>query len=164
MTGYEKQASQLKAWARSIARLHSLELLNFTTSFVDGEVFPKIVDEYIPIYLAFGHRLILQPTAWARGSEYSAVLPPSVSSDKFSSKLVLLTDACSVYLWALQKTSRIGPILHDYSLGLDLLMPACAHYQDSRSASIIQRLPNASGAKLSLTSVACFENLRTAAR
>lgn len=48
MTGYEKQASQLKAWARSIARLHSLELLNFTTSFVDGEVFPRIVDDYIP--------------------------------------------------------------------------------------------------------------------
>lgn len=33
MIVYEKEASQLKAWARSIARLHSLEVLNFTTSF-----------------------------------------------------------------------------------------------------------------------------------
>lgn len=48
MTEYERQASQLKACARSIARLHSLEVLKFTTSSVDGEVFPRIVDEYIP--------------------------------------------------------------------------------------------------------------------
>lgn len=47
MTGYERQASQLKAWAGSVARLHSLEVLNLTTSFVDGEVFPRIVDEYM---------------------------------------------------------------------------------------------------------------------
>lgn len=48
MTGYGRQASQLKAWAGSVARLHSLEVLNFPTPFVDGEVFPRIVDEYIP--------------------------------------------------------------------------------------------------------------------
>lgn len=64
MTGDKNQASQLKAWARSIARLHSLEVLNFTAPFADGEVFQRMVDEYIPpTCMAFGLRLMLQPTA-----------------------------------------------------------------------------------------------------
>lgn len=36
----------LKAWARSIAAIHGLAVNNLTTSFADGRVFGKIVEEY----------------------------------------------------------------------------------------------------------------------
>lgn len=42
----KKQTHWLKAWARIIAQRHGLRVLNLTTSFADGKVFDKIVDEY----------------------------------------------------------------------------------------------------------------------
>lgn len=45
----EKRSYQLKRWARSIAQLHGLKLENFTTSFADGKIFHKIIDEYMPL-------------------------------------------------------------------------------------------------------------------
>ncbi|KAI9707403.1 MAG: hypothetical protein M1836_000364 [Candelina mexicana] len=44
--GLEKYTFLLELWARNIARLHGLRVTNLTTSFADGRVFEKIVDEY----------------------------------------------------------------------------------------------------------------------
>lgn len=47
LEGFEKQRHRLRAWAKAIAKLHGLEIRNFTSSFADGAIFHKIVDEYI---------------------------------------------------------------------------------------------------------------------
>lgn len=44
--GLAKQTSLLKEWARAIAARHGLQVLNLTTSFADGTIFGKIIDEY----------------------------------------------------------------------------------------------------------------------
>ncbi len=46
LEGLEKYTFLLKLWAKSIAKLHGLKVTNLTTSFADGKVFEKIVDEY----------------------------------------------------------------------------------------------------------------------
>ena len=46
--GLKRQSSLLMAWAKSIAKLHEINIRDFTTSFADGAIFHKIVDEYIP--------------------------------------------------------------------------------------------------------------------
>ncbi|KAI9817773.1 MAG: hypothetical protein M1827_000892 [Pycnora praestabilis] len=44
--GLERYTLLLKLWASSIAKRHGLKVRNLTTSFADGKVFEKIVDEY----------------------------------------------------------------------------------------------------------------------
>ena len=46
--GFDKQMFLLKKWAGIIACRHNLQVHNLTTSFADGKVFGKIVDEYQP--------------------------------------------------------------------------------------------------------------------
>ncbi|KAL2048444.1 hypothetical protein N7G274_000356 [Stereocaulon virgatum] len=46
--GLERHTCLLRTWARTIACRHGLRVLNLTTSFADGRVFGKIVDEYRP--------------------------------------------------------------------------------------------------------------------
>lgn len=46
LEGFEKQKHRLRAWAKAVAKLHGLEIWNFTSSFADGAIFHKIVDEY----------------------------------------------------------------------------------------------------------------------
>lgn len=41
-----KKTSLLKEWARAIAARHGLQVSNLTTSFADGTIFGKIIDEY----------------------------------------------------------------------------------------------------------------------
>lgn len=58
LEGSEKQIHQLKAWAKGIAELHGLEIRNLTTSFANGLIFHKIVDEYnfhIPSIRSLSH-------------------------------------------------------------------------------------------------------------
>lgn len=50
--GLEKQTSLLKSWAQMIARRHGLQVLNLTTSFADGKIFEKIIDEYQSLQLS----------------------------------------------------------------------------------------------------------------
>ena len=52
LEGLEKHTYLLKTWARLIGIRHGLQVLNLTTSFADGSVFGKIVDEYRP-YLPY---------------------------------------------------------------------------------------------------------------
>ncbi|MCJ1227408.1 hypothetical protein MMC12_004063 [Toensbergia leucococca] len=42
----QRQTILLRGWARAIGAAHGLRVLNLTTSFADGQVFAKIVDEY----------------------------------------------------------------------------------------------------------------------
>ncbi|KAI9874669.1 MAG: hypothetical protein M1830_009425 [Pleopsidium flavum] len=44
--GSDSHTCLLVAWARSIARLHGLDVGNLSTAFADGEIFKRIVDEY----------------------------------------------------------------------------------------------------------------------
>ncbi|KZF24975.1 hypothetical protein L228DRAFT_280255 [Xylona heveae TC161] len=46
LDGLERYTYLLKLWARSIGRLHGLKVSNLTTSFANGQVFAKIVQEY----------------------------------------------------------------------------------------------------------------------
>lgn len=46
LEGLEKQTYLLESWAQTIARQNGLQVLNLTTSFADGKVFGKIIDEY----------------------------------------------------------------------------------------------------------------------
>jgi len=46
LEGLEKHTYLLKSWARAIAERNGLRVLNLTTSFADGQVFGKIIDEY----------------------------------------------------------------------------------------------------------------------
>lgn len=46
LQGLETHAYLLKEWAKAIAARHGLRVLNLTTSFADGHVFGKIIDEY----------------------------------------------------------------------------------------------------------------------
>ncbi|KAI9724804.1 MAG: hypothetical protein M1812_000080 [Candelaria pacifica] len=46
LEGLEKYTFLLKLWAKSVAKLHGLRVANLTTSFADGRIFEKIVDEY----------------------------------------------------------------------------------------------------------------------
>ena len=46
LEGCERQMSLLKKWSGIIACRHDLRVHNLTTSFADGQVFGKIVDEY----------------------------------------------------------------------------------------------------------------------
>ena len=48
LEGFERQMILLKKWAGIIACRHNLQVHNLTTSFADGKVFGKIVDEYQP--------------------------------------------------------------------------------------------------------------------
>ena len=48
LEGFERQMFLLKKWAGSIACRHGLQVHNLTTSFADGKVFGKIIDEYQP--------------------------------------------------------------------------------------------------------------------
>lgn len=47
LEGFEKHKHLLKAWAKGIVELHGLEIPSFTTSYADGAIIHKIVDEYI---------------------------------------------------------------------------------------------------------------------
>ncbi|KAI9776938.1 MAG: hypothetical protein M1839_009180 [Geoglossum umbratile] len=46
MHGLERYRHLLRAWASVVARLHGKKVTNLTTSFADGVIFEKIVDEY----------------------------------------------------------------------------------------------------------------------
>lgn len=46
--GFQNFVHLLRAWSESIARRNSLRVLNLTTSFADGEIFARIIDEYLP--------------------------------------------------------------------------------------------------------------------
>ena len=46
LRGLENQTYLLKEWARTIAARHGLQVLNLTTSFADGKIFGKIIDQY----------------------------------------------------------------------------------------------------------------------
>ncbi|KAH0538762.1 hypothetical protein FGG08_004650 [Glutinoglossum americanum] len=59
MQGLERYTHLLRAWASVIAKLHGKNMTNLTTSFADGVIFEKIVDEY-DIY--FPHTVSLQQT------------------------------------------------------------------------------------------------------
>ena len=48
LEGFERQMFLLKKWSGIIACRHNLRVHNLTTSFADGQVFGKIVDEYQP--------------------------------------------------------------------------------------------------------------------
>ena len=48
LEGFERQMFLLKKWARTIASRHGLQVHNLTTSFADGKIFGRIVDEYQP--------------------------------------------------------------------------------------------------------------------
>ena len=48
LEGFERQMFLLKKWAGTIACRHGLQVHNLTTSFADGKIFGKIVDEYQP--------------------------------------------------------------------------------------------------------------------
>ena len=48
LEGFGKQMFLLKKWAVTIACRHGLQVHNLTTSFANGKIFAKIVDEYQP--------------------------------------------------------------------------------------------------------------------
>lgn len=48
LEGFERQIFLLKKWAGTIACRHGLQVHNLTTSFADGKIFGRIVDEYQP--------------------------------------------------------------------------------------------------------------------
>lgn len=48
LEGFERQMFLLKKWAGTIACRHGLQVHNLTTSFADGKIFGRIVDEYQP--------------------------------------------------------------------------------------------------------------------
>ena len=48
LEGFGRQMFLLKKWAGTIACRHGLQVHNLTTSFADGKIFGKIVDEYQP--------------------------------------------------------------------------------------------------------------------
>ena len=48
LEGFERQTFLLKKWAGIVACRHGLQVHNLTTSFADGKVFGKILDEYQP--------------------------------------------------------------------------------------------------------------------
>jgi abnormal spindle-like microcephaly-associated protein len=52
MHGLERYTYLLRRWASVIARLHGKKVTNLTTSFADGVIFEKIVDEY-EVYFPF---------------------------------------------------------------------------------------------------------------
>ncbi|KAI9771871.1 MAG: hypothetical protein M1840_001641 [Geoglossum simile] len=52
MHGLERHTYLLRRWASAIARLHGKKVTNLTTSFADGVIFEKIVDEY-EVYFPF---------------------------------------------------------------------------------------------------------------
>lgn len=64
-------------------------------------------------------------------------------------RLVLLTGACNLYLWALQATSRIWPQLYNRSHGLSLPMPTCTINTETGRIHDQGDLPNAIDAKSS---------------